>query len=46
MATLRNLVISLLRFAGLTNIARALRHHARPPDRAIMLVTSTKTTLQ
>ncbi len=46
MAALRNLVISLLRFAGFTNIARALRHHARHPDQAITLVTSTNTTLQ
>lgn len=29
MATLRNLVISLHRLAGSTNIAKALRHHAR-----------------
>ena len=40
MAALRNLVISLLRFAGHTNIARALRQHARHPHRAISLVTS------
>lgn len=46
MATLRNLAISLLRFAGHTNIARALRHHARHPDQAIALVTSTDTTTQ
>ena len=44
MAALRNLVISVLRFAGHTNIARALRHHARHPHRAISLVTSTNTT--
>jgi predicted transposase YbfD/YdcC len=29
MATLRNLAISLLRLTGATNIAKALRHHAR-----------------
>lgn len=29
MATLRNLVISILRLSGVTNIAAALRHHAR-----------------
>jgi predicted transposase YbfD/YdcC len=29
MATLRNLAISLLRLNGATNIAKALRHHAR-----------------
>ncbi len=46
MAALRNLVISILRFAGFTNIARALRHHARHPDQAITLMTSTNTTLQ
>lgn len=46
MAALRNLVISLLRFAGHTNIARALRQHARHPHRAISLVTSANTTTQ
>lgn len=35
MATLRNAGISLLRLAGHTNIAAALRHHCRDPDRAI-----------
>lgn len=35
MATLRNTVISLLRRAGWDNIARALRHHARDPERAL-----------
>jgi hypothetical protein len=29
MASLRNLAISLHRFAGAANIAKALRHHAR-----------------
>ncbi len=38
MATLRNTVISLLRLAGWTNTAAALRHHAREPDRPINLV--------
>ena len=46
MATLRNLVISLLRFAGHTNIARALRHHSRHPDQAISLVTRANATSQ
>ncbi len=46
MAILRNLTISLLRFTGHTNIARALRHHARHHDQAIALVTSTDTTTQ
>jgi hypothetical protein len=40
MAILRNLVISLLRFAGHHNIARALRHHARHPSQAIALVAT------
>lgn len=35
MATLRNTAISLLRLAGVTNIAKGLRHHARHPDAAI-----------
>jgi len=35
MATLRNTAISLLRMTGWTNIAAALRHHARHPDRAL-----------
>jgi predicted transposase YbfD/YdcC len=40
MASLRNLAISLLRLAGHTNIAKALRHIARKPKRAIKLVTT------
>lgn len=35
MATIRNTAISLLRLAGTTSIAKALRHHARHPDQAI-----------
>lgn len=35
MATLRNTVISLLRAAGWDNIAKALRHHAHDPERAL-----------
>ncbi len=35
MATLRNTVISLLRLAGWDNIAKAVRHHARDPERAL-----------
>ncbi len=46
MAALRNLTISLLRFAGHKNIAKALRHHARHPDQAITLVTSANATTQ
>jgi predicted transposase YbfD/YdcC len=38
MAGIRNLAISLLRLAGHTNIAKALRHNARKPKRAIKLV--------
>ena len=35
MAALRNLVITALRLAGYTNIAAALRHHARDPHRTL-----------
>ncbi len=38
MATLRNLAISTLRQAGATNIAAALRHHARDPIRPLKLL--------
>jgi hypothetical protein len=38
MASLRNVVISLLRLAGATNIARALRHLAHHPTRALRLI--------
>ena len=38
MASLRNLVISLHRLAGATNIAKALRHHARDALRPLRLV--------
>lgn len=40
MATLRNLAISLLRLAGWTNIAHALRHHAADNRRPLALLTS------
>jgi predicted transposase YbfD/YdcC len=40
MATLRNLVISLLRLAGWTNIAHALRHHAADNRRPLALLTT------
>lgn len=38
MASLRNTVIGILRLAGWDNIAKALRHHAGHPDRAITRV--------
>jgi predicted transposase YbfD/YdcC len=38
MATLRNLAISLHRLAGATNIAAALRHHARDARRPLQLL--------
>ena len=38
MATLRNLAISLHRLAGATNIAAALRHHARDALRPLQLL--------
>ncbi len=40
MASLRNLALSILRLAGHTNIAKALRHNARKPKRALELVTT------
>ena len=39
MATLRNTAISLLRLAGWTTIAAALRHHQHHPDKIITLLT-------
>jgi predicted transposase YbfD/YdcC len=42
MATLRNLVISILRLAGYVSIAAALRHAARHPMRAFRLLTGQK----
>jgi predicted transposase YbfD/YdcC len=38
MATLRNTAISILRLTGQTNIAAALRHHARDPLRPVKLL--------
>ncbi|MFI7336299.1 ISAs1 family transposase [Micromonospora aurantiaca (nom. illeg.)] len=38
MAALRNTVISLLRLTGVTNIAKALRHNSRNPDRPLQLL--------
>ena len=38
MASLRNLVISLHRLAGATNIASALRHHTRDASRPLQLL--------
>jgi hypothetical protein len=35
MAALRNLAITALRLSGATNIAAALRHHARDPRRPL-----------
>ncbi|ETZ97287.1 hypothetical protein I546_7134 [Mycobacterium kansasii 732] len=40
MATLRNTAISLLRLDGHDNIAKALRHNARHPHRAVKLLLS------
>ncbi len=40
MATLRNTAISLLRLAGWTNIAHALRHHAADSQRPLALLTT------
>ena len=38
MATLRNTAISLLRLAGITTIAKALRRHSRNPYRPLQLL--------
>jgi hypothetical protein len=38
MASLRNLAIIILRLAGTTSIAAALRHHARRPDRPLQTI--------
>jgi hypothetical protein len=38
MASLRNLVISMLRIDGATNIAQATRHHAWNPIRPLTLL--------
>jgi hypothetical protein len=38
MASLRNLVITILRLAGTISIAAALRHHARRPDRPLRTI--------
>jgi predicted transposase YbfD/YdcC len=40
MASLRNLVISILRINGTTNIAQALRHHAWNPHLPITILTT------
>jgi predicted transposase YbfD/YdcC len=38
MASLRNLAITILRLAGATSIAAALRYHARRPDRPLRTI--------
>jgi hypothetical protein len=38
---MRNLVITALRLAGVTNIAAALRHHARNATRPLQLLMIT-----
>lgn len=38
MASIRNTAVSLLRLAGWTNVAAALRHHARDPERPVKLL--------
>ncbi|ONH26609.1 DDE transposase family protein [Pseudofrankia asymbiotica] len=35
MASLRNLAITILRLTGVTNIAQAIRHNARRPERPL-----------
>jgi predicted transposase YbfD/YdcC len=38
MASLRNLVITILRLAGVSSIAAALRYHARRPSRPLRTI--------
>jgi hypothetical protein len=38
MASLRNLVITILRLSGATSITAALRYHARRPSRPIQTI--------
>jgi hypothetical protein len=38
MASLRNLVITILRLAGAASIAAALRYHARRPSRPLRTI--------
>ena len=40
MASLRNLVITILRLAGSTSIAAALRYHARRASRPLQTITN------
>jgi hypothetical protein len=40
MASLRNLVINILRINGPTNIAQALQHHAWDPLRPVTVLTT------
>jgi hypothetical protein len=40
MTALRNLAITILRLAGATSIAAALRYHARRPSRPLRTITS------
>jgi hypothetical protein len=38
MASLRNLVLAILRLTGAISIAASLRHHARRPDRPLRTI--------
>jgi hypothetical protein len=38
MASLRNLVITILRLAGEASITAALRYHARQPSRPLLMI--------
>ncbi len=38
MASLRNLVLTILRLTSAASIAAALRHHARRPDRPLRTI--------
>jgi hypothetical protein len=45
MASLRNIAITILRLTGATNIAAALRHHARRPGRPLQTIMNCLTAL-
>ncbi len=40
MASRRNLAITILRLTGVSNVAAALRHHARHPNRPLTTLTT------
>ena len=43
LAALRNAVLALIRYSGLTNVAEALRHYGSSPQRALQLIGAAAT---